>query len=298
MIAQICYIHFDAVFHFIVLNQTHQYNSLRKEVVVMSEPALNVRSLPEQPGALYIEFDNPPMNQFTTDLWRKLVVALRDARKDESVRVVVLSGAGERAFSAGLAMEMLDNLKSDEDSALIYTLGFEVREAIYALGKPIIAAVKGNCVGGGLEISLCCDLIYAAEGSKFMLPEMNIGLVPGCGGAIHLAEKIPMNRAFEMILFGDKITAEEAKSLGLVNQIFPKEEFEVSLREVVDKILSKPPIAVRALKELMRHTSLSVNEMAALQVERRLSVDLMNTQDFKEAISAFREKRIPTFTGK
>ncbi|SHI07696.1 enoyl-CoA hydratase [Sporobacter termitidis DSM 10068] len=264
----------------------------------MPEPAVNVKRLPDQPGALYIEFENPPMNQFTTDMWRRLVSVLRDARQDDGVRAVILSGAGDRAFSAGLAMEMLDTLQSDEDAALIYTLGFEVREALYALGKPVIAAVRGNCVGGGLEIALCCDLIYAAEGSKFMLPELNIGLVPGCGGAIHLAQKIPFNRAFEMILFSEKITAEEAKSLGLVNQVFPKESFDAELRAVVDKILSKPPVAVRALKELMAHANLSVNEMAALQAERRLSVDLMKTHDFKEAVSAFREKRTPVFTGK
>jgi enoyl-CoA hydratase/carnithine racemase len=264
----------------------------------MTEPALHLRRNDDQTGALYIEFDNPPMNQFTTDLWQKLVVALGDARKDETVRVVILQGTGERAFSSGLSMEMLDNLKSDADAALIYNRGFEVREAIYALGKPILAAVKGNCVGGGLEIALCCDLIYAMEGAKFMLPELNIGLVPGCGGAIHLAEKIPFNRAFEMILFGDRITAEEAKSLGLVNQVFPKEAFDASLKTVVDKILAKPPLAVKALKELMRHANLSVNEAPALAVERRLSVDLMNTEDFKEAVSAFREKRPPTFRGK
>ena len=264
----------------------------------MSQPALNVKRNPDQPGALTIEFDNPPMNQFTTDIWQELVTALRAARHDESVRVVVLTGAGERAFSAGLAMEMLDTLRGDEDAALIYTLGFEVREAIYALGKPVIAAVKGNCVGGGLEIALCCDLIYAAEGSKFMLPEMNIGLVPGCGGAIHLAEKIPFNRAFEMILFSEKILADEAKSLGLVNDVFPKETFDLQLDAVVDKILNKPPVAVKALKELMAHVNVSVSEAAALQIERRLSVDLMRTQDFKEAVSAFREKRTPKFTGK
>lgn len=264
----------------------------------MSEPILHVKSPQDQPGAMYIEFDNPPMNQFTTELWSSLTAALRKARLDDSVRVVILSGSGERAFSAGLSMDMLDNLKCDEDSALIYTLGFEVREAIYALGKPVIAAVKGHCVGGGLEIALCCDLIYASENAKFMLPEMNIGLVPGCGGAIHLAQKIPFNRAFEMILFGDRLTAQEALQLGLVNKVFAKDEFDASLKDIVHKILSKPPIAVRALKELMAHANVSVNETAALQIERRLAVDLMKTQDFKEAVAAFREKRTPTFIGK
>ncbi len=269
-----------------------------KEVDQMSEPKLNVKRLQDQSGALYIEFENPPMNQFTTELWSSLAAELRNARTDDSVRVVILSGSGERAFSAGLSMDMLNDLKSDEDSALIYSLGFEIREAIYALGKPIIAAVKGNCVGGGLEIALCCDLIYAAEGAKFMLPEMNIGLVPGCGGAIHLAQKIPFNRAFEMILFGDRLTAEEAQQLGLVNKVFAKDEFDAALKAIVDKILSKPPIAVRALKELMAHANVSVNETTALQIERRLAVDLMKTQDFMEAVAAFREKRPPNFIGK
>lgn len=264
----------------------------------MSQPALNIKQYPEQPGALYIEFDNPPVNQFTLEMWEKLVRNLREARQDDSIRVVILTGAGERAFSAGLSMEMLDTLETDDDRAYVYTLGLEVREAIYALGKPIIAAVKGHCVGGGLEISLCCDLIYAAEGSKFRLPEMNIALTPGCGGTIHLAEKIPFNRAFEMILFSDKMTAEEGKSLGLVNQIFKKETFDEELKAVVDRILSLPPLAVKALKEQMAHTNLSINEATALKIERRLAVELMKTQDHKEAVSAFREKRTPKFTGK
>lgn len=259
---------------------------------------LNVQSLPEQPGALYIEFNNPPMNQFTTELWSSLVDALNLARDDDSVHVVILSGAGERAFSGGLSMDMLDNIRGDEDSALIYDLGFEIREAIYGLGKPVLAAVKGNCVGGGLEIALCCDLIYAAENAKFMLPEMNIGLVPGCGGAIHLAQKTPLNRAFEMILFGDRLNAEEALRLGLVSKVFLNNEFDSSLRAVVDTILKKPPTAVRALKELMAHANVSPDETKALQIERRYAVELMRTHDFKEAVAAFREKRPPNFIGK
>jgi len=265
----------------------------------MSEPTINVTRPDGLPGALYIEFDNQPaMNAFTPDIWRKLVSALREARKDDSVKVVVLRGAGERAFSSGLSMDELNKMTGDDDYAVFYTLGLEVREALYALGKPAIAAVKGLCVGGGFEIALCCDLIYAAAGSKFMLPEVNIGLVPGAGGAIHLAQKMPINRAFEMVLFSERISCDEAMRWGIVNKIFPLETFEQDVEDIVKKILSKPPIAVRALKELLTHTSVSADSAAALAVERRLSVDLMSTHDFQEAVTAFREKRPPVFIGK
>ena len=265
----------------------------------MTEPTVNVFRYPEQDGALYIEFDNQAsMNSFTPGMWHTLVSTLRDARKDDTVRAVILTGAGERAFSSGLSMDFLEMMETDDDRSVFYTLGVEVREAIFLLGKPIIAAVKGLCVGGGFEISLCCDLIYAAEGAKFLLPELNIGLTPGCGGAINLASKIPLNRAFEMILFSERITAEEAKRLGLVNQIFPADTFDEELAKIVDKILSKPPLAVRGLKEILSHTAVTPDEGEALKAERRLAIDLMCTEDFKEAVTAFQEKRKPVFKGK
>jgi len=264
----------------------------------MSDAKLRVCRPPELPGALYLIFDNPPMNQFTTDLWREFINRLLEARMDDSVGVVVLTGAGERAFSAGLSMDMLDTLKGDEDAALIYSLGYELREALFALNKPVIAAVRGNCVGGGLEVALCCDMIVAAEGSKFMLPEMNIGLVPGCGGAIHLMRRIAPNRAFEMLLFSQKITAEEALSMGLINRVYPKETFGDEVRKLCEEILRRPPVAVRALKELTAHVRFGENNAAALAVERRLAVDLMRTEDFKEAVRAFKEKRTPVFRGR
>jgi len=270
----------------------------KSEVFTMSEGKLHVSRLPGQPGILYFIFDNPPMNQFTTDMWKQLTAELRKARVDETVKVVVLTGAGERAFSAGLSMEMLDNLKDDEDAALIYACGLELREALHALDKPVIAAVKGNCVGGGLEVALCCDMIVAAEGSKFMLPEMNIGLVPGCGGAIQLLSRIAPNKAFEMILFSQRITADEALSLGLINRVYPKETFDDDVRALCEDIMKKPPVAVRALKELAAAVRNGANNAAALAVERRHAVDLMRTEDFKEAVKAFREKRTPVFKGR
>jgi len=147
-------------------------------------------------------------------------------------------------------------------------------------------------------VALCCDMIVAAEGSKFMLPEMNIGLVPGCGGAIHLMRRIAPNRAFEMLLFSQKITAEEALSMGLINRVYPKETFGDEVRKLCEEILRRPPVAVRALKELTAHVRFGENNAAALAVERRLAVDLMRTEDFKEAVRAFKEKRTPVFRGR
>jgi enoyl-CoA hydratase/carnithine racemase len=265
----------------------------------MSHPAINVKRKPEHKGALFIEFDNPEaMNAYTPEMMRDLTSALRAARLDDSVRVVVLSGAGERALSAGLSMDELDKMKTYDDFAVFYTLGMEIRDAISLLDKPMISAVMGNCVGGGFEISLCCDLIYAAAGAKFMLPEIKIGLTPGGGGALNLPKKLPPNRAFEMLLFSERVTAEELLSWGVVNKVFPVETFWDEVGARIDKILAMPPIAVNGLRELMNAALMSVDDKLLLKTERRLAVDTMCTDDFHEAVDAFREKRQPVFRGK
>ncbi|MBR2831716.1 MAG: enoyl-CoA hydratase/isomerase family protein [Oscillospiraceae bacterium] len=265
----------------------------------MAEPKVNVIRREDQPGVLYLEFDSPDnMNSFSSGLWLQFITQLRAARRDDSVRVVVLRGAGTEAFSSGLNIDELQTLSTDDDYAYFYTLGLEIRECIFAMEKPVIAAVKGFCLGGGLELALCCDLVYAADNARFGLPEMGIGLLPGCGGGIHLPQKLPVNRAFEMILFSEQITAEEAHEWGFVNKVFPLDEFDAKLDKIIARILRKAPCAVKALKDLMRHTSVTVDESAALQAERKYAVDLMHTEDFHEAVSAFLEKRYPVFKGK
>ncbi|MDR1588746.1 MAG: enoyl-CoA hydratase/isomerase family protein [Oscillospiraceae bacterium] len=265
----------------------------------MSEPVINVKRRPEHPGALFLEFCNPDaMNAYTPEMMQQLTSALRAARLDDSVRVVVLSGAGERALSAGLSMDELNKMKTYDDFAVFYTLGLEIREAIAALDKPMISAVMGNCVGGGFEISLCCDLIYAAEGSKFLLPEIKIGLTPGGGGAINLPKKLPPNRAFEMLLFSERVTAEELKAWGVVNKVFPVETFWEEVGNRIDRILAMPPLAVSGLRELMNSATISSDDRLLLKTERRLAIDTMCTEDFHEAVAAFQDKRTPVFRGK
>ena len=265
-------------------------------VIIMDKPSLKVSRPESMPGALMLTFDHAPSrNSLTTEIFSSIVRTLRDARSDDSVKLVLFTGAGEKSFSSGLSIDRLMEMETDDDRAAFYTLGLDVREAIYALNKPVIAAVRGNCAGGGFEIALCCDLIYACEGATFLLPESNIALTPGCGGAINLARKLPQNRAMEMIWFAEKITAAELQGWGVVNQVFSAETYWCEVEARVNKLLQKPQLAVRGLKRILSHTAVSGNEAESLKNERILAVDQMKTADFLEGLSAFKEKRSPVF---
>jgi enoyl-CoA hydratase/carnithine racemase len=248
------------------------------------------------PGVLLLTFDDvPSYNSLTTDTFGEITRTLRDTKDDDTVKAIVFTGAGEKAFSSGLSMGALATLATDDDRALFYTGGLSAREAIYAVGKPVIAAVNGACAGGGFELALCCDLIYASEKAKFTLPEVNIALTPGCGGAINLAHKMPLNRVYEMIWFGERVTADELQRWGVVNAVFAPEVFREEVAKRVNTLLEKPQSAVRALKQVLSHTALYSGEAESLKYERTLAVDEMRTRDFTEGVTAFREKRTPKF---
>ena len=254
---------------------------------------------PDKPGVLTIVLDNrPALNALTTQMQIDLVDALNRAREDKSVRVVLIRGAGNRAFSAGGAMECLDEITDEASAEAMYQRGCAVREAISTMDKPVIAAVSGFCIGAGFEIAMCCDMIYASDDARFGLPESNLGLVPGWGGAIRLPRKVTVNKAKEMILLGEQMPAEEAYRLCIVNKIFPKEDLFEAVDRVVDRLLERAPLAIRGVKAIVSHAIVDGNIDAAQEVEKKLSIYLMSTDDFKEAISAFREKRKPKFHGK
>ena len=157
----------------------------------------------------------------------------------------------------------------------MYQRGCDIRETIETYDKPIIAAVSGYCVGGGFEIAMCCDMLYASDDARFSLPESKLGLVPGWGGAIRLPRKLTVNRAKEMILLGEQMTAQEAYLFGIVNKVFPKAHIFEDVDSIVDG-----------------------NIDAAHEVEKKLSIYLMETEDFQEAVRAFEEKRPPKFQGR
>jgi enoyl-CoA hydratase/carnithine racemase len=141
-------------------------------------------------------------------------------------------------------------------------------------------------------------MIYASEDAKFGLTEVNIGLVPGWGGAIRLPRKITVNKAKEMILLGERITAQEAATQGIVNRVFPKETLFDEVDQIVDKLVAKPPLAIRGIKAIVSNGIVDGNVEVAHEIEHKLSVWLMSTHDFQEAVDAFREKRPAKFEGR
>ena len=172
--------------------------------------------------------------------------------------------------------------------------GQAILNKIDAFEKPVIAAINGACLGGGLELALCCHIRLAAEGARLGLPEINLGIMPGFGGTQRLSHLIGRSRATELILTGDPLSAQEAKGLGLVSQVYPPEDLLRQAHGLARKIVSKSQIAVRAALEAIHHSD-GLELPRGLALEARLFGRLCDTEDKKEGLAAFLEKRQPRF---
>lgn len=233
------------------------------------------------------------LNALSIELMDELISVMEAFDRDPNIYVIVLAGS-EKAFAAGADIgdmaeaSLLDMYNRNN-------LARWVR--IKAVRKPIIAAVSGFCLGGGCELAMHCDIIVASESAQFGQPEINIGIIPGAGGTQRLTRAIGKFRAMKMILTGRFITAQEAYDAGLVSKVVAKEQFLAEAMRLAQQIATKPPIAVKLAKEGV----LAADEMplsAALEYERKLLYSLFATQDQKEGMRAFVEKRKPKFEGK
>ncbi|MCX6174040.1 MAG: enoyl-CoA hydratase-related protein [Ignavibacteriales bacterium] len=214
-------------------------------------------------------------------------------KNDEGINVVIITGAGEKAFVAGADISELNKL--DESTGKKFSEnGQAVFNLIENLGKPVIAAVNGFALGGGCELALSCHIRFANEKAKFGQPEVNLGIIPGYGGTQRLTRLINSGRAAELILTGDLIDANEALRIGIVNKIFSSEELISKATEFAEKISSKGQIAVRkALLAIVSCDELS--ESDGLNYEAKLFAEGCGSEDFKEGTTAFLEKRKPNF---
>jgi len=235
------------------------------------------------------------LGAFNIEGMKQLNNAFMDFRDDDDLWVGILTGTGEKAFSAGVDVkEFLPFIRETKHTKWQRPAG--ILRGL-DLWKPLIAACNGLTLGGGLEMCLACDIMIASENARFGLPEVKVGIIPGGGGSQRLPLIIPRRLAAEMLFTGKIINAEEAYRIGLVNKVVPAGELMAEARRMAESICEAAPLAVRYAKELMiRGSGLSLEE--GLRLEDDIESTLMATEDFQEGITAFSEKRKPQFKGR
>jgi len=252
----------------------------------------------QKEGKIAIFTINRPeaLNSMNVPAARELHKAMVDFRDDPELWVGIITGAGDRAFCAGADIkDMLPFLKENLQNSPWAMPDTPMRGL--DLWKPLIAAVNGMALGGGLEIALACDIRIASEKARFGVPEVTLGLIPGWGATQRLPRMVPRCKAAELLLTGKPIDAQEAYRIGLVNIVVPPEAVMTTAREWAEIICQAGPLAVRAAKEAMiRGSSLTLED--GLRLENALEAYLMSTEDYTEGTNAFVEKRKPDFKAK
>jgi len=246
-------------------------------------------------GVALVTIDRPDArNALSFALLAELADTLERLDRDGRTRVAVLTGAGERAFAAGadiveLADQTPERLRAERQ--------FEAWDRIWAIGMPLVAAVRGFALGGGCELAMSCDLIVAGDDAQFGQPEIRIGVMPGAGGTQRLTRAVGVARAMELVLTGRSMPAAEALAAGLVTSVVPAADTVPAALELAERIAAMPPLAVRAAKRSV----LAAAELpltAGLRAEREAFFDLFATDDQREGMRAFQEKRSPVWSGR
>ncbi|MBW2063868.1 MAG: enoyl-CoA hydratase/isomerase family protein [Deltaproteobacteria bacterium] len=249
----------------------------------------------EGPVAI-IKFNRPEaLNAINPEGLAEANDALNKIQEDQSLRVLVLTGAGDKAFVAGADITHMVNL-SPLEARKFSRMGQEFMARLEAFHIPVIACVNGFALGGGAEIAMASDFIYASENAKFGQPEINLGIIPGFGGTQRLPRLVGKARAKELCMTGEMISAEEARDIGLVNKVFPREKLWEETMKTANTIASKGKVSLKAVKECIeRGGNVDLNEACLMESDNFALC--MASPDGKEGMTAFIEKRKPEFKG-
>jgi enoyl-CoA hydratase len=235
------------------------------------------------------------LNALNIQTRTELADALAELRNDETVRVVVITGAGEKAFIAGADINEFAGRTALQQREVMKAKS--IFTAAEDFPKPLIAMINGFCLGGGCELALSCDLRVASDRARFGQPEINLGIIPGGGGTQRLTRLVGEGKAMQMILTGEMIDAQEAHRLGLVNEVYPAAELEAKTMELANKIAAKSPVALAMAKTAVKNAA-RMNLRAGLEQEIDLFALCFASEDKEEGVSAFLEKRKPEFKGR
>ena len=233
------------------------------------------------------------LNALNFQLVAELASALEELDRDDAIGCIVLTGAGEKAFAAGADIKEM----ADKTPIEMMIGGFESWERIRKIHTPMIAAINGYALGGGCELAMHCDIIMASENARFGQPEIQLGVIPGAGGTQRLARTLGKYRTMEMVLTGATISAKELEGLGLVNHIVPQAELLTETLKLANKVASQAPVAARLAKESVL-AAFDTSLQEGLEIERKNFFLLFSTEDMREGMQAFIEKRKANFQGK
>jgi len=247
----------------------------------------------DEPVAVVLLNRSDSLNALSDELMDELVSTLSELDRDEAIRCIVLGG-NERAFAAGAD---IGELARSSPIDLYYQRRVERWDAIRSLWTPLVAAVSGFCLGGGCELAMSCDLIVASETAQFGQPETTLGIIPGAGGTQRLTRAVGKALAMDVILSGRRLTAQEALTAGLVSRVVAREAWLEEAKRVAHEIAAKGPVATRLAKESVNR-SYETTLHAGLEAERRALYLAFASEDAKEGLTAFTEKREPKFRGR
>lgn len=249
-------------------------------------------------GVGHIIFNNPAKrNAVSLDMWERVTELLEDYESDEDLRVLVISGAGGKAFVSGADISKFESERATKDGVERYNaISKSAYDRLAGFPKPTIAKINGYCIGGGMNIAVCCDLRFCEEGARFAIPAGRLGLGYGYVGVNRLSRIIGVSRAMEMFYTARQFPADEAYAIGLVNGVVPVEELDTHVEELAARISDNAPLTIKTIKAVAIEMGKAPNQPDHAKLDRMV-LDCFESQDYIEGRRAFMEKRKPNFKG-
>jgi enoyl-CoA hydratase/carnithine racemase len=250
-------------------------------------------------AVLHMSFNNVAKhNAISVDMWEAVPVLLDQAERDDAIRMVVFSGQGPKAFASGADISQFEDMRAAREAVKKYEhMAENALMGLYRFSKPVVAAIQGYCIGGGLNMAISCDIRIASSDSVFSIPATRLGLGYRFSALKNLVDLVGPGAAQDIFFTGRRLDAEEARSIGLVNRVAPRGEFDMLLAEYVNAITTGAPLTIKAGKRIIREV-LKPDRDIDMELCRQLIGDCFESEDYAEGRRAFMEKRKPVFRGK